>query len=226
MQCATEVTGPEGANVVRADRRAKGRRVQTAPVVPEEVLDRAASMFLTQGYYRTRMSDIADSFGVTHAALYYHFQNKQDILSQLNKRSIAELLGRGALILEEELSACESLLALLRSHLSYIAESPAFVATLLEHDLEIPAEDFDEIQGLRREYTGLFVSTYEKARAEGQVPDVDSNLAVSLLIGACNWVYRWYDPKGGLTPDELVDQAMLVLRALTSAQPDSDRRRA
>lgn len=198
--------------MVRVDRKAQGaKRVQSAPVLPEEVLDRAASMFLAQGYYRTRMADIAESFGVTHAALYYHFQNKQDILSQINKRSITELLDRANAILAVDQTPREALLALLRSHLSYIAESPAFVATLLEHDLEIPAGDFEEIQALRREYTNLFVTTYEQARQAGEVPDVDSNLAVSLLIGACNWVYRWYDPKGGLGPGELVSEAMELL---------------
>jgi AcrR family transcriptional regulator len=191
--------------------------VQTAPVLPEEVLDRAASMFLAQGYYRTRMSDIADSFGVTHAALYYHFQNKQDILSQINKRAISELLERASVILAGDLSARDTLLALLRVHLYYVAESPAFVATLLEHDLEIPAEDFEEIQAMRREYTGIFVDVYTRAREAGEVADTDSNLAVSLLIGACNWVYRWYDPKGGLAPDDLVDQAMVLMSALLHA---------
>jgi AcrR family transcriptional regulator len=205
----------EETDVVRADRKAqRAKRVQSAPVVPEEVLDRAASMFLAQGYYRTRMSDIADSFGVTHAALYYHFQNKQDILSQINKRAITELLDRANAILAIEQSLREALLALVRSHLSYIAESPAFVATLLEHDLEIPSEDFAEIQSLRRDYTDIFVSAYEKARQADEVPDVDSNLAVSLLIGACNWVYRWYDPKGGLGPNELVDESMQLLGSM------------
>jgi len=201
--------------MVRADRKARrAGRVQVAPVLPEEVLDRAASMFLTQGYYRTRMSDIADSFGVTHAALYYHFQNKQDILSQINKRAISELLAFATDIVARDTAPRETLLALLRSHLAYVAQSPAFVATLLEHDLEIPVEDFDEIQGMRRKYTEVFVGAYDQARALAEVPDVDSNLAVSLLIGACNWVYRWYDPEGGLTPDELVEQAMLLLCAL------------
>jgi AcrR family transcriptional regulator len=204
-----------GVVVVRADRKAqRAKRGQTAPVMPEAVLDRAASMFLAQGYYRTRMSDIADSFGVTHAALYYHFQNKQDILSQINKRAISELLERADRIVAKDLEPSDTLLGLLRSHLSYVAESPAFVATLLEHDLEIPAEDFDEIQAMRREYTGVVVSAYDGARALGEAPDVDSNLAVSLLIGSCNWVYRWYRPDGGLAPDELVDQAMVLLGTL------------
>jgi AcrR family transcriptional regulator len=171
-------------------------------------------MFLAQGYYRTRMSDIADSFGVTHAALYYHFQNKQDILSQINKRSITELLERANAILAVEQSPRAALMALVRSHLSYIAESPAFVATLLEHDLEIPSEDFAEIQALRRDYTNIFVTAYDQARQADEVPDIDSNLAVSLLIGACNWVYRWYDPNGGLSPNELVDEAMELLGSM------------
>lgn len=213
--------------MVRADRRTgKAKRVQSAPVLPEEVLDRAASMFLSQGYYRTRMSDIADSFGVTHAALYYHFQNKQDILSQINKRAITELLNRARGIVAAERAPRDTLLELVKAHLAYVAESPAFVATLLEHDLEIPAEEFADIQDMRRDYTEIFVATYDKAKAAGEVPEVDSNLAVSLLIGACNWVYRWYHPGGGMGPDELVEQAMVLLGSITGSNGPRRRSRS
>jgi AcrR family transcriptional regulator len=165
-------------------------------------------MFLTNGYYRTRMSDIAESFGVTHAALYYHFMNKQDILSQINVKAIDELLSQAKAIVDAGGAPETRLLNLLKAHLSYVARRPAFVATLLEHDLEIPKDEFVKIQRKRRQYTHLFTGAYAEARLAGVVPDVDDYVAVSLLIGACNWVYRWYDPTGEITPDELVTQAM------------------
>ena len=188
-------------------------------MLPAEVLERSARMFLANGYYRTRMSDIAESFGVTHAALYYHFQNKQDILAQINVLAIDELLSRAKAIAAGGGPPETRLLSLLRAHLDYVAHRPAFVATLLEHDLEIPKGEFAQIQRKRRQYTRLFTGVYAEARLADVVPDVDDYLAVSLLIGACNWVYRWYDPTGDISPDELVAQAMRMLTQVIRAAP-------
>jgi AcrR family transcriptional regulator len=187
-------------------------------VIPEEVLERAAVLFLANGYHRTRMQDIAEFFGVTHAALYYHFRNKQEILAQLNIRSIEALLSGAREAIDENLPPRETLLELLRRHMTHVAFSPGLAATLLEHDLEIPRPAYRRIARLRREYNDIIVEEYEAGRAAGVVPDVDPKIAVSLLIGACNWVYRWYHPDGALGPEELVDEAMRLLELMLTNQ--------
>jgi AcrR family transcriptional regulator len=58
------------------------------------VLDVALALFNQQGYDKTSLRDIAEELGVTKAALYYHFQRKEDILLELHLRLHA--LGRQA----------------------------------------------------------------------------------------------------------------------------------
>lgn len=43
----------------------------------------AMELFTEQGYDKTSMREIAERLGVTKAALYYHFQTKQDIVTDL-----------------------------------------------------------------------------------------------------------------------------------------------
>lgn len=43
----------------------------------------AMELFADQGYDKTSMREIAERLGVTKAALYYHFQTKQDIVADL-----------------------------------------------------------------------------------------------------------------------------------------------
>jgi AcrR family transcriptional regulator len=61
----------------------------------ERILDVALELFGEQGYENTSLRDIADRLGVTKAALYYHFERKEDILLELHLRVHA--LGRDAL---------------------------------------------------------------------------------------------------------------------------------
>jgi AcrR family transcriptional regulator len=65
------------------------------------ILDIALALFTEQGYDKTSLRDIAERLGTTKAALYYHFERKEDILLELHLRLHA--LGRGTLERLDEL---------------------------------------------------------------------------------------------------------------------------
>lgn len=52
----------------------------------ERVLDVALELFTEQGYDKTSLREIADALGFTKAALYYHFEKKEDLLLALHLR--------------------------------------------------------------------------------------------------------------------------------------------
>lgn len=49
----------------------------------QEILDAALSLFSTQGFEATSVSEIADAVGLRKASLYSHFASKQEILEAL-----------------------------------------------------------------------------------------------------------------------------------------------
>lgn len=59
------------------------------------ILDVALELFTELGYEKTSLRQIADRLGVSKAALYYHFERKEDILLELHLR--LHELGRGLL---------------------------------------------------------------------------------------------------------------------------------
>ncbi len=62
----------------------------------ERILDVALDLFIQQGFDGTSLREIAEQLGVTKAALYYHFESKDDILMALHLR--LHQFGRDALI--------------------------------------------------------------------------------------------------------------------------------
>ena len=52
----------------------------------ERILDVALDLFIEQGFDGTSLRQIAEQLGVTKAALYYHFESKDDILLALHMR--------------------------------------------------------------------------------------------------------------------------------------------
>ena len=66
----------------------------------ERILDAALDLFTEQGYDGTSLREIAEKLGVTKAALYYHFESKEDILLALHMR--LHEFGKDALTRMEE----------------------------------------------------------------------------------------------------------------------------
>ena len=52
----------------------------------ERILDIALDLFIRKGYAETSLREIAAELGFSKAALYYHFESKQDILLALHRR--------------------------------------------------------------------------------------------------------------------------------------------
>ena len=76
---APEGAGPAGAPA-RTDVKDKDKDTR------ERILDVALDLFTEQGYDGTSLRQIAEQLGVTKAALYYHFESKEDILRALHMR--------------------------------------------------------------------------------------------------------------------------------------------
>ena len=64
-----------GTRKTREPRRARDTR--------DEILDVATDLFIELGYEKTSLREIAERVGVTKAALYYHFESKEEIFRTL-----------------------------------------------------------------------------------------------------------------------------------------------
>ncbi len=70
------------------DSRRRGGR----PSGRDRIVGEALKLFGTRGYADVSMRDVATAAGVTKAALYYHFANKQDLFTTVSLRQIETIL--------------------------------------------------------------------------------------------------------------------------------------
>ena len=85
----SQTAGPRPAVAGRrsgAARRSPGEDEPVAASTRDRILDVALDLFIDQGYDGTSLRQIADRLGITKAALYYHFEAKEDILMALHLR--------------------------------------------------------------------------------------------------------------------------------------------
>ncbi|MFR0733495.1 MAG: helix-turn-helix domain-containing protein [Oscillospiraceae bacterium] len=57
----------------------------------KKIIDAAMQEFQEKGYEQASMKAVADAVGMTSAALYRHFENKQDMFAALVQPALDEL---------------------------------------------------------------------------------------------------------------------------------------
>lgn len=166
-----------------------------------EILQAALRAFGEKGYHRTTLDDIAEHLGVRKTALYHYFPDKEAILHECHRQSTAELarILRQARRLPTPTAQLEHVV---REHVRVMTDtmqgSPlAFEVTALSADKQA-----DLIAGRDRYERGLR-RIIEEGMRRGEFTKGDAKVAVFVILGAINWIARWYRPEGSLHAPEL-----------------------
>jgi len=187
---------------------ATGTRHAPSPHVAEkrdrrrrEIMHAALSAFREKGYHATTLEDIALHLGVRKTALYHYFPDKDAILFACHQESLAEL-DRILEGMKQHETAAEQLAYLIREHVRVMTDtlegSPlAFEVTALS------AERQKRVITGRDRYERTLRRVIARGVEEGEFRDVNPKTAAFAVLGAINWIARWYRPEGSLHAEEL-----------------------
>ncbi len=170
----------------------------------EEILHAALRAFRERGYHATTLDDIAGRLGVRNTALYHYFPDKEAILYRCHRESLGEL----DRILSEARrlpTPRERLTHVIREHVRVMIEtlegSPlAFEVTSLSPRRQA------SIIAARDRYERSVRRIVEEGIRRGAFRGVDAKVAVFAILGAINWIARWYRPGGALRASDLGEQ--------------------
>jgi AcrR family transcriptional regulator len=191
--------------------RRRAPRADTAPPFRadegrwQELLEIAARIFARKGYRSTTLQDIADEFGVLKGSLYHYIRSKDDLLFEVVRSVFSTGLDNLRRLAGSEHDPVERLRAVIRGHVLYLIDNLVETTVLLHEFDQLSDERRAEIP--IREYQTIIAGLIADAKADGLVkPDVDPQLAALAVLGAANWVYRWFRPGGGRMPEEIANQ--------------------
>lgn len=186
----------------------------------DSILTESAALFKRRGYQRTRLEDVARLLGVTRAAFYYHFKDKQSILAAIQMRAIEGLMDQSRAIDDVGGPPAELFWRHLRAHIEYVASNAVEVGVVFEEEEELTGSIGHQVRRMRREYTQHLVDLYGQASDAGQTTDADARLAVNTILGAATWVYRWYRPDMGSPPVVASEMVKLLRGGAGQADPN------
>jgi len=163
-----------------------------------EIIRRATEVFEKKGVGNTSMGDIAKSIGIKREALYYYFKNRNDILLEIILPQSENLLSSLKRILAQSVSAEEKLFQAVENHISSF--NPGYlemtVAVREQHFIEGTSPKIERLKKTWDEYSGLWTHLIADGQESGEfLETVDAKVAAYGILGACNWLSRWYDPE-------------------------------
>ena len=181
----------------------------------DELLAKAARLFRQKGYHATTMKDIAAELQILPGSLYHHIESKESLLLEIMQRGIEVLLDRVRPIVESDLSPERKLQQVVRTHIQSIAEYPDVLTVFLHEFKAVPEGRRDEHAQLREEYDRLLSRIIEEGIERGMFRPFRPRLATFAILGMVNWLYAWFRPNGGLSPEYIADEYIsLIFRGL------------
>jgi TetR/AcrR family transcriptional regulator, cholesterol catabolism regulator len=175
----------------------------------ERLLDAAAVLFAQKGYAAASTREIAGILGIRKASLYYHIENKEDLLYAICKssleqirRDVAEALGN--VDARNGSDPVERIRTLVRAHIKNLVRDQIAHSVAVGEMHALSGARLKEVIALRDAYEELVRSVLQDARKAGVLrDDISVKYLCLILLGLLNRVEMWYRRDGALSPDQL-----------------------
>jgi len=169
----------------------------------EEIFFKAAEIFAKKGYEKATLEEIAAGLKLTKGSLYHYFKGKEDILFQSLIRAHAmanEVLSK--IVERRDIPPKAKLCLAIKEHVKVLTTKFVY-ATLRQQELLLPAELRDEVRAERKKFQKMFVGIVHEGIEDGTFKPVNLKLVSFAILGATNWVARWYSPDGPFNPEKI-----------------------
>lgn len=182
------------------------------------IIREAARVFNRRGSHGTTLDEVADRLGVTKAALYRYVDNKNDLLFACHEEAMEianEQLGIGE---QEGRTGLEKIRIGMTGYLCVMIGDMGVPVLVLEENA-LAESSARQIIVLRDAFEKRLRGLVEEGIRDGSILAVNPKLAVFMLLGALNWVTKWYSPEGVWTAEQASSAVIELATRGFAAEP-------
>lgn len=186
------------------------------------LLETAARVIHLKGYEGTSMQEIAQACELTKAGLYHHIQSKENLL--------LAIMDYGMDLFEEQVLSqvssiedpVERLKACMARNIKLVTRGWSKEITIILHEhatLRGPAGA--RINARKKKYVRFLEQSFQEAMDRGLIRSVNPKVAAFSFLGMVLWIYKWFQPDGKLTDEEVAEGMIDLL--FTGLEPQRSR---
>lgn len=193
---------------------------EVAELKREKILHSAVDLFYANGYLPTTMDVIAESIGATKPFVYYHYDNKAELLSEIARRTLRDWLGVTTRVSDQALPPVAALSLATHQFTLIVLDKYKLVSIYFREQLNLPKEAAEEIAQMRREIDTQVRAILADGKKSGVFEFDDLAAASQVVTGMVSFVFAWYREPSRLSKEAICNQMVShVLRSVGAATP-------
>lgn len=166
------------------------------------ILRGAASLFANQGFDRTSMTEIAQALGVSKALFYHYYRSKDDLLFDIIRSHLVELVEATEAADDAALAPRERLSSVIAAILDCYRHADDEHKIQIGHLGRLSDAQQGELKGLERRLVEVLAGIVSALN-----PKLERRLIKPLtmsLFGTLNWKYMWFRDGGPVSHEDYV----------------------
>lgn len=160
----------------------------------EAILRAATKVFASQGYFNSKVSDIASEAGIADGTVYLYFKSKDEILHSIFDRAMVEFISEGRKELAKLKTATDKLTRIAELHLGRLG-ADRDMAIVFQVELRGSTKHMEEFSAAGfAEYLDIIRETIADGQANGEIrSDIKPIVCAKIIYGSLdemvtNWV--------------------------------------
>ena len=179
----------------------------------ERILQTAAKLFAQRGFHAVGMTQLQDAVQLGRGALYHHIRSKEDLLYDISREYISDLLAQ-ALSTAEEADPRKRIELLGRQLVLKIASHQAELTVCFREVHSLTDVRHADVMALHSGYENVWRTVMKQGADAGCFRPYDS-VVLKGVLGMYFYSYLWLKPDGSVKPDAIARKLNeLALRML------------
>ena len=185
----------------------------------EAILRAGTTVFARNGYFNSKVSDIAREAGIADGTVYLYFKSKEEILHSIFDRSVEEALEAARERVKRIEDPREKLRQIAHMHLERLG-ADRDLAVVFQVELRGSTKFMEQFSAAGfAEYLTLIRSTFEEGQRAGMFrPDLNARVVAKVFFGALdematNWILSKRRYKLAPMADQVLDIFLNGVRA-------------
>jgi AcrR family transcriptional regulator len=188
------------------------------PGLRETILDMAKSLFIQHGYHGLAMRQISEAVGVSKAALYYHFKDKEELFIAILTSNLNEIESAIDEIRSRQISCSQQVVLFVEYVLNQPAEERAIIRLGAQEMVQLSAtsrQNFNKTY--HDQFTGKLQGIFQAGVENGEFRPINPVIATWALLGIMYpYFYPSHTESAALQPETIREIANIYMNGVTA----------
>lgn len=186
------------------------KRETQFPEKREAVLRTAAKLFRENGYDGVSLNELAEVLKITKPTIYYYVKSKDELISQIKWAAQEEVLEFCAIAENKAGTAYDKLREIMLKYALFMTTDYG-VCLALVPPRSMDPKIRDDIYARVAQVNQAIYRVLDAGKRDGSLVFDDPVIAIHALFGSLNWIGNWFDVRGRLPAEQVVEQQVSLL---------------